>query len=160
MYKPKTLVYLDPEMHLAYMGGLVDGEGYISLVPVRNKTQEKKDFYLVPTVKVASTYLDVLDYIKEEHGGHISKLRVINKRCKPARSWELRNRKLVYKFLHSIYPHLRIKKEQAKIVLRFICEIETDKNKRGMQNKMPQSKRDEYYKLIRKLNKRGPATTE
>jgi hypothetical protein len=154
----------------AYIAGFVDGEGYISL---------KKDIhsgngntYYVPVVAIANTNKEIIEWIKSEFGGWIYIRKFPSDRnCKDAYHWKLTGLGL-QPFLSTIYPHLRIKKEQCSLVLRKI-ELQNKNNlpyrdishinkdrltKQSINREYRVDMKDEYeriYLRLRELNKRG-----
>jgi len=91
-------------MNLAYVAGLMDGEGSIGFTRSRSA--------MVPRVSITNTNLELLEDLKKAFGGHISPLTRVNSRWKNAYAWIINNSRAV-DFVDSIEPWLRIKKEQA-----------------------------------------------
>lgn len=145
---------------LAYVAGIIDGEGYIGLIPSSSK-QLKNPSYS-PKVKVTNTNEEMVIFLYKTFGGHLDKLRFLNNPVfKPARMWTLSNKVNVKPFLISLIPYLKIKKKQAELVINY-CNNYSYKEMRQKDNKKALQKRNDYYHELRKLNHRGntPATTE
>ncbi len=109
------------EVELAYIAGIFDGEGCISL-PERHYPQTESTYSLVACVSNTNEWL--LLYLKSIFGGSIS---VRNDRNRPCWNWSLRHKK-AGEFLKVIYPFLRIKKPQAEVAIRF-----QDRKRMGMR---------------------------
>lgn len=108
-----------------YIAGLIDGEGYISLLPSRNSLLKVKSFE--PVVKLGMTgeiSKNIMHYLKEKYGGHMNfrERSKKNPKWKNANYWILKSRKKVLVFLKDIEPYLLIKKEQAILLIEF-CEL-------------------------------------
>lgn len=91
-------------MNLAYVAGLMDGEGSIGFTRSRSA--------MIPRVSITNTDVDLLENLKAVFGGHIQKLSRVNDKWKPAFAWVLNNSKAV-DFVEKIEPWLRVKKEQV-----------------------------------------------
>lgn len=91
-------------MNLAYVAGLMDGEGSIGFTRSRSA--------MVPRVSITNTDIELLEDIKAAFGGHIQKLTRGKDNWKTAYAWVLGNSKAV-DFIEKIEPWLRVKKEQT-----------------------------------------------
>lgn len=92
------------ETTLAYAGGLIDGEGTITLCRDRPNSNR------VPSVSIASTSYELLLYIKDNFGGHISSKKTSKQHYKESWSWCLRSNKAII-FLQGIAPYLQENKK-------------------------------------------------
>ena len=75
-------------MHIAYIAGIIDGEGTITLTRIR-----KSDMFRSPVVSVSSTTPEILDLLKAKYGGYISTQKVYKAHHKQSYSWKLVNDK-------------------------------------------------------------------
>lgn len=100
------------EVEKAYVAGLVDGEAGISIC--RN-AGGKKGRWLQPVIDISSNNQEVLEYVQLLYGGAIN---AINDRGRHLRFWTPEK---VIRILGDIFPYLIIKKEHAKVMLKF-CE--------------------------------------
>jgi len=141
-----------------YTAGIIDGEGYIALLPFSNaKTYS-------PVVKVASVNKELTDFLTKNYGGFIY-IREFKKSLnqRKAYCWEIKNIKHVRKFLGQTKDFLLLKKRQAELVIEY-CDI--PRNKLHPIYKTYDIKAiermHEIYKDLRKLNRRGrpPAETK
>ena len=102
---------------LAYITGIIDGEGYIGI-----KRDHVKGRGINPVfyerISIASNSKDILEFISNFLG--VGKM-YIHKHSKLSKkaywSWETSNLKAVY-VIKMIYPFLRIKKPEADLVLK------------------------------------------
>jgi len=136
---------------LAYVAGIVDGEGCITLA--RTGIRNSKNTSISLFVTVTNTNIWIIEWLKFAFGGTIYTNRKRN---------ETTNRKAVYtwglytlsalEFLKLIYPYLRLKKPQAEIAIKFL-EMRGQKGRRfnTEEQEIGESQRIE----MGKLNKRG-----
>jgi hypothetical protein len=105
-----------PETFKAYLAGLTDGEGYIGLVK-RNDESCRLGFAFRQHVSIGLAKAeDLLKEAKEAFGGFILTKKSPNGKLYPRLTMEGAPAR---KFLKAIYPYLRVKREQAKLVLEF-----------------------------------------
>lgn len=130
------------EKQMGYLAGIIDGEGCISIGSHKN-TKTKPYFF--PTIDISNTDKRLMvfvnsilpsSYILKKDNGKIGKYKC-NKKLYVYRIY---NQQKVGLFLKKIMPFLLLKKERAKIMLKFL------------KTKNPK-KQLEYYNLIKKLNK-------
>jgi len=92
-------------MNLAYLAGIIDGEGCIGFTRIRGQ--------LVPRVSVTNTNLQLIEDLKSKFGGCILTRKPHKPNWKPASHWVISNRKAV-ELIDRIYRYLRVKSDQAK----------------------------------------------
>jgi len=136
----------------AYTAGLIDGEGYISLLPVW------KGHGYCAVVKVSSVDPFMTTFLYENYGGNLGRLRIHKPPQRPSRQWTLRNGRRVHEFLTNIYPYLQVKKAQADVVMEYVESF----SQNSLRNETVWAQKRVFYDKIRKLNRRGmaPAETE
>lgn len=141
---------------LAYVAGIIDGEGCIALWKNR-ETRYRKAISVTPGIGLGMTDSLIIDFIYANFGGCISHSQPKGNR-KLVTQYSINSRKELKKLLTSILPYLRLKKQQAKLVLEFI-EIREKKRKNNHTfTKAGDSSFDEEWKLWEKmqvLNKTG-----
>lgn len=139
----------------AYIAGIFDGEGHISL-----KRTSVKKYSLVPYVGITNTNIELLNYIHSIFGGKIITLKIKNA-MKHKQAYYLGFRKgEVIKLLNSIKPFLLIKKNQCEIVLNFIKLKKIPKNDfiPNLREQIINERLDMKFNLD-SLNKTGPNIT-
>ena len=156
----------------SYLAGFIDGEGYIALKIDRSKSNGK--LYYTPIIKIAQTDESIIRWIKESYGGWYYKREYKeDSHSKDSYYWTLTGTNLK-PFLQKVYPYLKLKKKQCKLVLQKIKMQETlgdeipykniSKINQQRKDKMKvnasyreQHRRDieKIYNKLRKLNKRG-----
>ena len=143
----------EADLTLAYLAGLVDGEGSISI-----KYNKKTKVYSA-TIAVGMTQKEGLDLLVETFGGKLREDLTSNRKSTMYR-WQLTSKPDVTRVLEALLPYLRVKKELAVKVLRFYSEGIFQKGGRGTTSVQEQERREELYHTVKKLNNvRAPATT-
>lgn len=104
---------------LAYLAGLFDGEGSIVICCSSGKKNRIASSYWLQ-VGITNTDRELIDWLYDTFGGHISdnSHSPSYKRQRPCWAWRVTTRE-AGRFLKSIYPYLRIKKNQAEIAIEF-----------------------------------------
>lgn len=125
----------------AYAAGLFDGEGCIQ---IRCRKRGRNAIEYVESVSVGSTDFEILYWLQEHFGGMVGRERKgVNR---PIRYWVATN-KIAIRFLKSLLPWLKIKREQARIVL------EVSKTSRGVSrlgfDKVPDLRQYEKWEIAR-----------
>lgn len=75
---------MDDQLKLAYLAGLFDGEGTVTLT--RNKLNSQFRF---PVLSMSSTSLNLLEICKTTFGGHISTHKVYKEHHKQSWTWKV-----------------------------------------------------------------------
>jgi len=104
---------------LQYMAGFYDGEGYITLMESRpSKTRKNASFSVF--LSVSNTHFDTMKWLQDAIGGKLY--------CKKAENDSSRKLDLyilehfgdeAVSVLKSIFPYLRVKKDQALVIFEF-----------------------------------------
>lgn len=97
---------MQKEIKFAYIAGLFDGEGTVTL-----SYNNKKDTFRTPIVSISSTSIELLEFLTSEFGGSIVKQKVYKEHHKQSWSWRLQRRNAI-NFLNCILPYMR---EKSKI---------------------------------------------
>jgi len=135
------------KLTLAYIAGLLDGEGYIGI----RKASWKKYRHLKLLVQITNSDKEVIEWIKNTSqtlvkSGFIDVLPAKNTR-KARYVFKLEGMKGIKRFLQMLLPYLRIKRKQAEMALKYISIRE----KRGLTK--PYSNEEYHiYKMLKQLN--------
>ena len=97
---------------LAYVAGIVDGEGSITITT--NATRRT----FVSFIYVSNTDVRLMDWLRTTFGGSVYKMKSQGDNCKAGYRWALFGKK-AGKFIKQIRPYLKIKYEQADVVIAF-----------------------------------------
>ncbi len=138
---------------LAYLAGIIDGEGYIGIKKYSGKNCVSPTFHERITVCMSEKY--ILDIFKKNFGGYIHTRKFKNKIIKTNKigyAWETTDRKAA-NIIMVFLPYLKVKKEQAKIVLKLRKSKET--YKKPSHKKMAKNIltfREKIYNDIKKIH--------
>jgi hypothetical protein len=105
------------ETDLAYLAGLIDGEGYVSLL--RKEERRSGGYYFTWKFLFCSTSKELAAWVSTTFGGILYENKPGIKATKPSydvrwRAFELEN------LLPVIVPYLKLKRRQAEIVLEYL----------------------------------------
>ena len=135
------------ETDKAYLAGFVDGEGYVCIITSRSSFQME--------MGVVNTYLSALEELQRLWGGRIYKKKRSSNTHKQA--YVLRWYKEVPSILIEILPHLKIKREQARLGIQYA--LTGDQRGGGGKKRKVSSTvmemREQIYTKLREANKRG-----
>lgn len=111
-----------PETTRAYLAGIIDGEGTITITKNNRKRKNGHEYVFDrPVVTIANTDYKLLDYLKGLGiGGFSHDKRVREPHWKQAFQWSLSAVNAVYAVLEVIHPYLVIKKDKAEYVMSWI----------------------------------------
>lgn len=140
---------------LAYMAGILDGEGTITIARAQETAlvKRKKPAY-IPHVKVCNTNKELMDWVHRTFGGRMNNERPATARWSTLYyvRWNCRKAQT---FLELMLPFLRIKKLQALLVLEAIKRRGNTKPGATLSAE-EDATRAMLYLTVTALNKRGP----
>jgi hypothetical protein len=104
---------------LAYTGGLIDGEGTVTMAVERSNAR-----FRFPTVSMTSTTWALVEFMKRNFGGSICTHRNYRANHSPAWSWRVRWIPAI-DFLRLVLPYLREpeKKRRAELIVGRFKEL-------------------------------------
>ena len=143
-YRPPDAISLTSETDKAYLAGLIDADGYITIKTTRRT--------VYPEVGIAQTKFEALEWLADKFDANVSR----HTRRREGRSG-YHKMQMIVRFHGSraqllcktILPYLKIKKRQAEIILRFPC----DARDKGLSDEI-NAIRFELQSEIHKLNQR------
>ena len=138
---------LKGQILLAYVAGIVDGEGTIGLH--KNYEYKGRPFYGL-RVSVGNTNEWLISFLKMQFGGYVFKETHSNPLHKDCWKWELHAKKS-YVFLKAILPYLQIKRPQAELAIRF----QNRRQRYKIRNEQAWFLDEEDKVLMASYNKRG-----
>ena len=142
---------------LAYLAGIIDGEGTIRIGRSNNLTNRRVPAYYAG-ISCGMTELNALQLLVDTFGGKIrTEGRAENR--KPMFRWGTSGTKAVARILVALYPYLRVKQPQAAVVLDFILNKEAPFDRQQGLSQSQLQWREELYLKVRKLNAVGVAAT-
>jgi len=131
---------------LAYVAGMLDGDGYISICRNRCKPQT------MLRVGISNTNQWLIEWLHFGFGGGISKHKERGN-CKTKWNWIISSNKAV-EFLKLISPYLKLKRPQAELAIQF------QSGRRWCNKHHPKTDKEKAIEeaqrlLMGKYNKRG-----
>ena len=134
----------------AYLAGFFDGEGTIRII----KTKPNQRWGIVSPryaagLTLPNTHLQTLKEIRASYGGRLNHAMGTNLPCYRL-EWSSRQ---VEPLLTIMLPHLRVKRQRAFLLLRFIYYAKAVKHPGGKaRRKSDVEMRERFYLALRKLN--------
>jgi len=136
----------------AYIAGLIDGEGCITITRRKVKRLKTDNWFYEPQVIVSNTDKRLSDFLLDLCGGWVATVTKTQKEChKPSYHWKITGDNM-RRLLKDIIPYLRIKKEQARIVLQFPSYKGNGHKARTQEELKGQ---EDLWLRMKQLNKRG-----
>jgi hypothetical protein len=130
-------------LDLAYIAGIIDGEGCITIKRSKRKYRNNKIGY-EPCIGIKMTDLAPLELIQKYFGGNLNPVKV-GERNKPTYNLSL-TWHMAENLAKNILPYLRVKQIQAKIIIEFFTNIVR------LNNGNEIDRRENLYQRITKLN--------
>jgi len=136
----------------AYVAGLLDGEGSLEIRRDNRKHEAR--------IRVCLTNKELIDWLYNSFGGYLSERKFNDNRWNDAYVWCIKGTKKVSPFIEKVYPYLKIKKEHAGVIKRFLKTFNSNSYElinnsyKQLKNEVIE-KREKYYYEIKELNKRG-----
>jgi len=144
---------------LSYLAGIIDGEGTIrigkSSPPIKYPNHNPKYY---AAISIGMVDKKVIEIIVKKFGSKIREECVPNR--KKIYRWGTSGNKVVPNIIKQLLPYLIVKKEQAKLVIKF-CEKQNHIGFRRNEY-LPIKElqlREEFYWKVKKLNVVGAAAT-
>ena len=105
---------------LAYLAGVIDGEGTITLTK-----NSKSDMFRRIEVSVSNTDKGLIDWLQTEFGGSIRTRALQKSRYKIAYEWRIKGANQALDLLKRVTPYLRVrsKKCRAEFICRHYAEV-------------------------------------
>jgi hypothetical protein len=125
---------------LAYVAGLFDGEGWISVA--RSGRTSKNIIRYTLQIGIANAYLPVLEEVRADFGGTINSQGKTNLQVY---TWRAAT-DIAYDFMQAVRPYLRIKARQADLAIEYLEKV---KRTKGRVTPEELEFREFYKRLIR-----------
>lgn len=129
-------VAVTSEVDVAYVAGLIDGDGCIRFQS-RKKGRRRRQ----PEVSVSNNCLDVLKWLEERFGGRIYCERRRGRRL--SYSWRVFRKDEVRRLLVKVLPYLKVRRRQAELVLYYL------------ENDLPVEELEKIHEAVHRLNNGG-----
>jgi hypothetical protein len=128
-----------------YLSGILDGEGCITVGAGKKETCINYN----PIVCVQNTSKELIDWLQKTFGGQVYLSKKETSKTKAAWMWRITKKKSIELLLLAVLPYIRIKREQAKLLLDFS----------RLERTAPVELRVQIYGKLRALNFRGKSVT-
>lgn len=141
------------DVQFAYLAGIIDGEGCITITKQTNAKAGKRGFCYRPVVHVANTHSQVLITLQEMTGlGQARKFDDARPNRKERWQWMIWSQQAA-QIVRGVLPHLIIKRRQAMVFLAFVDYSKSCRSPgtKGLSDEQIQ-RQHEYYTQIRTLN--------
>jgi len=109
------------ETDWAYIAGVIDSDGYVGLTRSKENRRTKNTYNYRPTITVTQAEPQAVVFIKNIGLGTFGINRQQNKKHRSLFRWGVYSYMDVRFLIENILPYLRIKREQARILLEY-CE--------------------------------------
>lgn len=109
-----------------YMAGLFDGEGTVGIYQHGKATARRRVPQFMLIIQLAGTHEPTMRWIYETFGGSLlteKGAKARNSKWSKAWRWKTNSRQARV-FLESVFPYLKVKRNQVRIALRFQRHVE------------------------------------
>jgi len=135
----------------AYLAGLIDGEGCISICRRKHKQKKSDNWYYEPQVIIANTDKRMVDFAIDLCGGWVAIPKKIKDHHKQQYHWKITGDDM-RQLLSDVLPYLILKKKQAEIVLSF---PNYQHERRNGRTKEELDKQENLWREMKQLNCKG-----
>ena len=145
--------------NLAYVAGLIDGDGSVGVACQRRGSQKDRwSYYASVTIGMTEPAKPILEWIHQEWGGSLHSHKTAGEKECPAWQWRVTGDK-AQAILRKLLPHLRLKGPQARLALeveRIRASLPRTNN--GGSDWTPQARAEceTIKQKIHGLNAKGP----
>jgi len=161
-----------PKIELAYIAGLLDGEGCINIyrinTPYIRKVEKRLQPKWVLSVSIYNTHYETIKWLYDNFGGYLQSRhrykkpeQIENGKWKPSYAWKLAANK-ANDFLKRIVKYLRIKKEQVELAIKFqdnLCQFHRTKKVNKLSGADIEF-REKCWLQMKMLNQKGVSPAE
>jgi hypothetical protein len=145
---------------LAYLAGVIDGEGCIAIRRTK-KTGSMRSTRYAAVITVGNTSRGLIQMLRTAFSAGCVTYRYPTKTKRGAYLWNVQSQ-TARDVLRAVYPYLVVKREQATVLMEFVDEFDSFKGaragKKGGQVVSPGelTRRERLYQQMRSLNRVGP----
>lgn len=134
------------EIYYSYIAGIIDGEGCIIINKDKNvRVGNRNEYNYTPRIQVQMSDVEALKFMQKILGGKISQQDYPYYKS-ILYSLVYRSYSDCKRIIKKLFPHLKIKKKQAKLLLEYIKFREQNLQKYT-------GKENEYWMRMKELNK-------
>lgn len=136
------------ETRIAYIAGIIDGEGCIAITRRKLKRVKTNNWYYQPQVIVGNTNRKLVYFCVDCYGGWIATFKRHNPNWSTIYHWKITGDEMKC-LLSDIIPYLIVKRKQAKLVLLF---PKYQRNGRKERTDTEKQEQENLWFRIKKLN--------
>lgn len=107
------------EVEMAYTAGIIDGDGSFSLLLHKSSTKNSWRSFYEPCIQLSNAFKGMSEFLHEKFGGSLRIKKPQQEHHKILYVWSLRSRDGCKKMIERILPYLKLKKDQANLMLQF-----------------------------------------
>lgn len=146
------------EVELAYIAGIIDGEGNIQIVKIKpGKKYGSINYTYELKVSVSNTDWRLVDWLRNKVGGFISTCKSEGKKNAYKIGFSI---SIVDRLLPLVYNYMIIKKEQVDVAFEFRKTFDTKHPRRKSTNSEVLSVRESLYRKMLDLHNSGRIRNE
>ncbi len=108
------------ELEMAYAAGILDGDGSFSLLLHRSTTKNTWRSFYHPCIQLSNAYKGMSEFLHEKFGGSLRIKKPQQDHHKILYVWSLRSREGCKKLIQKVLPYLKLKKDQANLMVNFL----------------------------------------
>ena len=145
---------------LAYVAGVIDGEGCIAIRKTK-RTGSMRSTRYAAIITVGNTNRGLIAMLRTAFSAGCVTYRYPTKTKRGAYVWNVQSR-TACNVLRAVFPYLVVKREQAIVLMEFVDRFDSFKGarrgKKGGQtvNHVELARRERLYQQMRSLNRVGP----
>lgn len=148
-----------PETTWAYLAGIVDGEGCITITRLSpNEKQHTKNYRFQFTLVIVNTSPALITWLHDNFGGRVVRKKVDRTRHKQTWAWVLKESAAI-PLLKRLLPYMVIKRRQAEAVIELKRDWVYFRGHRMISTE-ELSRRSALWEEVRRLNRPGIAPAE
>ena len=135
----------------SYLAGFIDGEG--SLEIRKHKRNGNYGVYYEGKLRISQANKDIIEWLKNSFGGYMENGK--NNHGSEYYCWTLKNTVKLLPFIQRIIPYLRLKKERAELLRKFMKrKLLTRRADGTYEHLSPQELkiREEMFQSMKQLN--------
>lgn len=138
---------MDDKEFLAYTAGFFDADGCVGIYTKGEKGYSYPSFRLIVTI-TQKQWMSIFWDWKERWGGHFSD-------SSEAWRWQIYSRGAC-QFLQDVLPHLRVKRDQAKLAIKFQQQMKNHTGKLSDEERGQQRTMSEILKSMKRYDQPVP----
>lgn len=107
------------EIEMAYAAGILDGDGSFSLLFHKSATKTSWRSFYEPCIQLSNAFKGMSEFLYEKFGGSLRIKKPQKEHHKTLYVWSLRSRSKCKRLIEMVLPYLKLKQDQAKLMLNF-----------------------------------------